>query len=70
MPIPFLTEKSEVLVFFIANGILNLIHYFMQPADTSKVHNCIPDEHYVQTLLAVRIIFPLCLCDGEGGSIS
>ncbi|KAK7271647.1 hypothetical protein RJT34_27723 [Clitoria ternatea] len=25
-------------------------HYI--PADTSKVHNCIPDEHYVQTLLA------------------
>ncbi|XP_024629580.1 glycosyltransferase BC10 isoform X3 [Medicago truncatula] len=22
------------------------------PADTSKIHNCIPDEHYVQTLLA------------------
>lgn len=29
----------------------------MQPADTSKVHNCIPDEHYVQTLLAVSIFF-------------
>ncbi|XP_021773435.1 uncharacterized protein LOC110737389 isoform X3 [Chenopodium quinoa] len=23
-----------------------------QPVDTSKEHNCIPDEHYVQTLLA------------------
>lgn len=33
----------------------------MQPADTSKVHNCIPDEHYVQTLLAVRILFVSCL---------
>ncbi|KAL3378883.1 hypothetical protein AABB24_004686 [Solanum stoloniferum] len=22
------------------------------PPDTSKIHNCIPDEHYVQTLLA------------------
>ncbi|KAL7190346.1 hypothetical protein ACSBR2_022594 [Camellia fascicularis] len=22
------------------------------PADVSKEHNCIPDEHYVQTLLA------------------
>lgn len=29
----------------------------MQPPDTSKVHNCIPDEHYVPTLLAVRILF-------------
>ncbi|KAL5185901.1 hypothetical protein HKD37_05G011879 [Glycine soja] len=27
-------------------------HYI--PADTSKVHNCIPDEHYVQTLLAQK----------------
>ncbi|XP_051141383.1 glycosyltransferase BC10-like [Andrographis paniculata] len=24
------------------------------PADTSKEHNCIPDEHYVQTLLAQK----------------
>ncbi|XP_028772342.1 glycosyltransferase BC10 [Neltuma alba] len=24
------------------------------PADTSKEHNCIPDEHYVQTLLALK----------------
>ncbi|XP_039685263.1 glycosyltransferase BC10 isoform X2 [Medicago truncatula] len=24
------------------------------PADTSKIHNCIPDEHYVQTLLAQK----------------
>ncbi|XP_057856062.1 glycosyltransferase BC10 isoform X2 [Cryptomeria japonica] len=23
-------------------------------ADTSKIHNCIPDEHYVQTLLAMK----------------
>lgn len=33
----------------------NTFTFFLQPADTSKVHNCIPDEHYVQTLLAVRI---------------
>jgi len=32
----------------------------VQPADTSKIHNCIPDEHYVQTLLAVRISFSFC----------
>lgn len=25
----------------------------LQPADAWKEHNCIPDEHYVQTLLAV-----------------
>ncbi|KZV45682.1 polyribonucleotide nucleotidyltransferase 2, mitochondrial [Dorcoceras hygrometricum] len=25
-----------------------------QPADASKEHNCIPDEHYVQTLLAQK----------------
>ncbi|PON84242.1 Glycosyl transferase [Trema orientale] len=25
------------------------------PADASKEHNCIPDEHYVQTLLAVSV---------------
>ena len=25
----------------------------LQPPDTSKIHNCIPDEHYGQTLLAV-----------------
>lgn len=25
----------------------------MKPADAWKEHNCIPDEHYVQTLLAV-----------------
>uniref|UniRef100_A0A803LW71 Retrotransposon gag domain-containing protein n=1 Tax=Chenopodium quinoa TaxID=63459 RepID=A0A803LW71_CHEQI len=25
-----------------------------QPVDTSKEHNCIPDEHYVQTLLALE----------------
>ncbi|KAK2365501.1 Core-2/I-branching beta-1,6-N-acetylglucosaminyltransferase family protein [Trifolium repens] len=24
------------------------------PSDTSKIHNCIPDEHYVQTLLAQK----------------
>ncbi|RZR78835.1 hypothetical protein BHM03_00004384 [Ensete ventricosum] len=29
----------------------------MQPTDGSKEHNCIPDEHYVQTLIAVS---PLC----------
>ena len=29
----------------------------MQPADASKEHNCIPDEHYVQTLLAVSFFF-------------
>jgi hypothetical protein len=28
--------------------------FHVQPADGSKEHNCIPDEHYVQTLLAVR----------------
>ncbi|XP_022895117.1 uncharacterized protein LOC111409315 [Olea europaea var. sylvestris] len=26
----------------------------MQPSDNSKEHNCIPDEHYVQTLLAQK----------------
>lgn len=31
-----------------------------QPADASKEHNCIPDEHYVQTLLAVRY-YPLTI---------
>lgn len=41
--------------------ILKYISSFVQPADTSKVHNCIPDEHYVQTLLAVRILFVSCL---------
>lgn len=43
------------------------VHCFMQPADTSKIHNCIPDEHYVQTLLAVRFLLFPCLkdyCDG------
>lgn len=42
----------------------------MKPADTSKIHNCIPDEHYVQTLLAVRILFfsnlhSFCFCLGN-----
>lgn len=27
--------------------------HFTQPAEAWKAHNCIPDEHYVQTLLAV-----------------
>lgn len=37
----------------------NTFIFFVQPADTSKIHNCIPDEHYVPTLLAVRIFsFP------------
>ncbi|VFQ58558.1 unnamed protein product [Cuscuta campestris] len=30
------------------------------PADTSKIHNCIPDEHYIPTLLAQK---------GQGGEI-
>ena len=36
---------------------LKLIFGHVQPADPSKEHNCIPDEHYVQTLLAVSFFF-------------
>lgn len=31
--------------------------YFVQPAEGWKEHNCIPDEHYVQTLLAVSLFY-------------
>ncbi|KAF7819542.1 glycosyltransferase BC10 isoform X1 [Senna tora] len=34
--------------------VLPMFQLYCKPADTSKVHNCIPDEHYVQTLLALK----------------
>ncbi|PNY10048.1 bc10 protein [Trifolium pratense] len=34
--------------------VFPMFQKYCKPADTSKVHNCIPDEHYVQTLLAQK----------------
>ncbi|KAL5074531.1 hypothetical protein RYX36_013515 [Vicia faba] len=33
----------------------NKFTFFTQCADTSKVYSCIPDDHYVQTLMVVMI---------------
>ncbi|XP_027358590.1 glycosyltransferase BC10 isoform X2 [Abrus precatorius] len=34
--------------------VFPMFQLYCKPADTSRVHNCIPDEHYVQTLLAQK----------------
>ncbi|KAF3438239.1 hypothetical protein FNV43_RR21000 [Rhamnella rubrinervis] len=39
-----------------------------QPADPSKEHNCIPDEHYVQTLQAIISIMRLSTV--ENGAVA
>lgn len=41
-------------MFELAKVYLFIFTFHVQPTDASKEHNCIPDEHYVQTLLAVR----------------
>ncbi|RVX08863.1 hypothetical protein CK203_011036 [Vitis vinifera] len=41
-----------VLSQLVAQIVLRIDCPTFEPADASKEHNCIPDEHYVQTLLA------------------
>ncbi|CAN1781699.1 Glycosyltransferase BC10 [Linum perenne] len=48
-----LTRKhAEVVVH--DNTVFPVFQKHCRPADPSKEHNCIPDEHYVQTLLAQK----------------
>ena len=46
--------ESFLVLLRVVIDVIILHFYNVQPVDPAKEHNCIPDEHYVQTLLAVR----------------
>ena len=54
--LPIRERERERLrkMFEVDKVYLFVFTFHVQPTDASKEHNCIPDEHYVQTLLAVR----------------
>ncbi|XWS44149.1 hypothetical protein CRYUN_Cryun15aG0019700 [Craigia yunnanensis] len=44
--------ESFLVLLRVVIDVIILHFYNVQPVDPAKEHNCIPDEHYVQTLLA------------------